>query len=300
MKKYYLLIVNTILISIMLIGCKVENPNLSYETNVSKQVAPLVSIQEDDYIDNNTEDKTLVFRDVFGQEYETIINTEIAENPYDNKAFSFNGYKLSYSASDYKLGIDVSHHQGKIDWDKVKADGYDFVILRIGYRGYGKTGSLNKDKLFETYYNEASEAGLEIGVYFFAQAINEAEAIEEAQFVLDILEERPLDLYVVYDPESILDDEARTDDVSGEQFTQNTLAFCNYISENSNYNSMIYANMLWEAFKLDLSQLKDFPIWYADYEALPQTPYMFVFWQYSNTGRVDGVNGDVDLDIWMK
>ena len=299
MKKIYLLLIGTILFSSLLIGCTSDNPNLSYEANnVSEEVTTLVSTQEDD-TDKTLEDNTLIFRDVFGQEYETTINPNIAENSYNNDAFSLDGYKLSYSEDDYVLGIDVSHHQGKIDWNKVKANGYEFAILRVGYRGYGKTGSLNKDKLFETYYKEASEAGLKIGVYFFAQAINEAEAIEEAEFVLDILEERPIDLYVVYDPESILDDEARTDDVSGEQFTKNTLAFCNYISENSDYKPMIYANMLWEAFMLDISQLKDFPIWYADYEALPQTPYMFDFWQYSNTGRVDGVSGDVDLDIWM-
>lgn len=105
-----------------------------------------------------------------------------------------------------------------------------------------------------------------------------------------------LQLPVVYDPESVLDDVARTDNVTGEQFTKNTRVFCDTISENG-YDSMIYSNMLWEAFEFDLSQLVDIPIWYADYEKLPQTPYRFVFWQYTNEGHISGIDGDIDLNI---
>ncbi|WP_242839210.1 glycoside hydrolase family 25 protein [Pseudobutyrivibrio sp. MD2005] len=243
-------------------------------------------------------EESLVFRDVFGEEYETIINPDVPANEYDSKAFSFDGQKVKFADSDYMLGVDVSHHQGDIDWNKVKEAGFDFAILRIGYRGYGQTGSLNADKMFETYYTQAREAGLQVGVYFFAQAINEDEAKEEAEFVLNILDGRELDLPVVYDPESILDDEARTDNVTGEQFTKNTKVFCEKISENG-YQPMIYANMLWEAFELDLSQLTEYPVWYADYEPVPQTPYNFQCWQYSNTSTVDGIEGEVDLDIWI-
>ena len=240
--------------------------------------------------------QSLIFRDVFGQEYEMEINLDIEPNTYKDSAFVHDGYKLSYVDGDYLLGIDVSHHQGNIDWNRVKAAGYDFAILRIGYRGYGKTGSLNADKMFAANYKQAKEAGLQIGVYFFAQAINEEEAKEEADFVLDLLDSRELDLPVVYDPESILDDESRTDDITGEQFTKNTKVFCQAISD-AGYEPMIYTNMLWEAFELDLSQLKEYPIWYADYEEVPQTPYDFDIWQYSEKGQVDGVAGIVDLDI---
>ncbi len=110
--------------------------------------------------------------------------------------------------------------------------------------------------------------------------------------------QRPLDLPVVYDPESILDDEARTDNVSGEQFTKNTRVFCERIEE-SGYRPMIYANMLWEAFELDLSELLDYPIWYADYESVPQSPYAFEIWQYTNEGQVPGVEGPCDINIWI-
>ena len=247
--------------------------------------------------DEKPDGDILRFRDVYGVGYETVINRDIPANPYNNDSFVHEGNKVKYLDRDYMLGVDVSHHQGNIDWEKVKADGYGFAILRIGYRGYG-TGSLNEDKEFENYYRGAKDAGLLVGAYFFSQAINEDEAKEEAIFVLDMLEGRPMDLPVVYDPESILDDESRTDNVTGEQFTKNTKVFCRTIEENG-YQPMIYSNMLWEAFELDLTQLAGYPMWYADYEDVPQTPYMFDIWQYSNEGSVSGVDGACDLDIYF-
>ena len=243
----------------------------------------------------------LHFRDVFGAEYQVEINKNVKPCQYDKDLFRHEGDKLFYDDETYDcaLGIDVSYHQGYIDWQQVKEQGFDFAFLRIAYRGYGQEGVLKTDTEFERNLQNAQGAGLSVGVYFFAQAINEQEAKEEADFVLSLLNQRHLELPVVYDPESILDDEARTDDVTGEQFTKNTEVFCNAIRE-AGYEPMIYSNMLWEAYKLDLEYLKDFPIWYADYEAKPQTPYDFTFWQYSNQGKVGGVSGNVDLDIWMK
>ncbi len=140
--------------------------------------------------------------------------------------------------------------------------------------------------------------GLDGGVCFFAQAVAEEEAVEEADFVLGLLDSIPLELPVVYDEETILDEVARTDDVSGEQFTKNALAFCDRIRE-AGYTPMVYCNMMWEAFEMDLAALQeaDIAVWYADYEPQPQTPYQFSFWQYANTGRIDGIGPAVDLDI---
>ena len=243
----------------------------------------------------------LNFRDVFGKEYQTPINEKIAANPYQKERFRHDGDRLFYDDDSYDcmLGVDVSEHQGQIDWPRVKAQGYDFAILRVGYRGYGAEGILKIDQEFDQNIRNAQAAGMKVGVYFFAQAINEQEAEEEANLVLQTIAPYSLELPVVYDPESILDDEARTDHVSGEQFTRNTKVFCEKIRE-AGYEPMIYSNMLWEAFELDLEKLSDYPIWYADYEPVPQTPYDFSFWQYSNEGHVDGIAGNVDLDIWMR
>lgn len=243
-------------------------------------------------------EETFVFRDVFGKEYKTVIDPRIPACRYDKTRFSRKGDRMTYDGEKTMLGVDVSHHQGKINWQKVKSAGYDFAVLRIAYRGYGKTGSLNADRMFEQYYRDAKAAGLKIGVYFFAQAINEEEAREEAEYVLSILDGRKLELPVVYDPESILDDEARTDDVSGAQFTANTQVFCATIKAGG-YAPMIYANMLWEAFELDLTKLAGISVWYADYEKLPQTPYDFAMWQYTNEGNVPGIKGKCDLNIWF-
>ncbi len=116
--------------------------------------------------------------------------------------------------------------------------------------------------------------------------------------MLEHLKGYELQLPVVYDPESILDAPARTDNVTGEQFTKNTEVFCRMVEE-AGYEAMIYSNMLWQAYKLDLAQLSAYPIWYADYEPYPRTPYQFEFWQYSNTGTVEGIPGDTDLDIQL-
>ena len=195
--------------------------------------------------------------------------------------FVKNENKISYEDKKYtsRLGVDVSVFQGDIDWEQVKATGYEFAILRIGYRGYGEEGTLNADEKFEQNLENARKAGIDVGVYFFSQAINEEEAKEEADFVLEHLKGQELQMPVVYDPEHILEDKARTDGVTGEQFTQNAKVFCKEIEE-AGYDAMIYSNMLWEAYELDLEKLLDYPVWYADYEELPQTPYRFSMWQY--------------------
>lgn len=249
---------------------------------------------------SHAQDGILQFVDAFGEKYEVEINPDIEMHDYDLTAFSHNGDLLSYTGEEYscRLGIDVSYHQGDIDWDAVKSAGYDFAFLRIGYRGYGTKGIIGLDERFHENIKEAQAAGMDVGVYFFAQAINEDEAIEEANFVIETLKDYDLQLPVVYDPESILHTEARTDDVTKEQFTKNAIAFCETISD-AGYEPMLYCNMLWEAYNLDLTQLSDYPIWYADYESLPQTPYHFDYWQYTNTGHVDGISGEVDLNIQL-
>lgn len=242
----------------------------------------------------------LNFVDVFGEEYQVEINPDVEKHKYDLEKFVHEGDRLTYTDDryEYRLGVDVSIHQGWIDWEKVKADGYEFAIIRVGYRGYGEKGLVCLDEKFDTNIQNAQAAGLDVGVYFFAQAINEEEAKEEAEFVLEHIAGYELQLPVVYDPESILDDEARTDDVSGEQFTKNTEVFCSMIEE-AGYQPMIYSNMLWEAYELNLEYLEEYPIWYADYEPFPQTPYHFDFWQYTNEGSVNGIEGRTDLNIQL-
>ena len=254
--RYIISYIYIIIFSVCLVGCgSSEKPKQeeSKGQNEKKVIADENPPQKEADI--------LKFVDVFGNSYEVEINPNIAKKKYQDTNFGRKGDKLFYKDDNFssRLGVDVSYHQGSIDWEKVKADGYDFAMIRIGYRGYGTEGTLNLDTSFHDNIKNAQNAGLDVGVYFFAQAINEEEALEEAEFVLEYLNGYQLQLPVVYDPESILDDEARTDDVTGEQFTKNTEVFCKRIQE-AGYDSMIYSNMLWEAYELDLEQLASYPI----------------------------------------
>ena len=245
--------------------------------------------------------KPFTFRDVYGKEYETTISPGFPKHPYVIENFIKDNGLMSYEDDKYIAvrGIDVSNKQHEIDWEKVKASGIEFVIIRLGFRGYGEAGDIHIDQSFKRNMEGAAANGIPIGVYFFAQAINEEEALEEADFVIENLEGYDISLPVVYDPESILKDTARTDNVSGEQFTKNAIAFCEAIKA-AGYEPMIYSNMLWEAFEFEMDKLTDYRFWYADYEDIPQTPYFFEFWQYSERGHIDGIKNAVDYDIWIK
>ncbi|MEE1113780.1 MAG: glycoside hydrolase family 25 protein, partial [Eubacterium sp.] len=155
---------------------------------------------------------------------------------------------------------------------------------------------LNLDPSFEINLKGAKKAGLEVGVYFFSQAVNEKEAVEEAEYVLKHLDGEKLDLEVVFDPEDVPDTSARTRNVTGAQFTRNAIAFCETIRE-AGYEPAVYGNLKWMTSVLDMAKLSDYPVWYAQYSLKPQSPYTFRYWQYSSTGHVPGVEGDVDLNI---
>ncbi len=286
--------------------------NKSLKENESEESGSEKS-ESDETADNKSEKtEVLSFVNAFEESFEVEINPDIQKHDYDFSYLSSSDTAGPVSGSNHKIreefltykddtyrsrmGIDVSYHQGNIDWQQVKETGIEFVFVRIGYRGYGEAGNIKADDNALSYIEGAKENGLDVGVYFYSQAINEEEAVEEAEFVLKQLNGMELELPIVYDPEHVLDDEARTDDVSGEQFTKNAVAFLNRIKE-SGYEPAIYANMLWEAFELDLTKLADYDIWYADYEPLPQTPYNFRYWQYSNTGNVSGIQGEVDLNL---
>lgn len=205
------------------------------------------------------------------------------------KYYTVNNKKASYA------GVDVSSHQKDIDWAKVKAAGVDFAMIRVGFRGYG-SGALVLDDYFEKNIQGALDAGIKVGVYFFSQAINEQEAEEEAALVLEQIKNYKITYPVVYDAEDISNDTARTDGLPGAQITSNCIAFCEKIKAGG-YTPMIYANKRWFLTRLDLTRLTDYDLWHAAYVDAPDTPYLFTMWQYTSTGKVDGIDGNVDLNI---
>lgn len=195
-------------------------------------------------------------------------------------------------------GIDVSSHQGEIDWAAAAGDGISFAILRIGNRGYSQ-GGLQADSSFETNLTGAQENGLLVGCYFFSQAVSVEEAQEEADFVLSILNGRSMDLPVVFDWEHIEGEaEARSNSVDSETVTACAVAFCDRIAE-AGYQTAVYCNGMLGYLHYDVAQLEGYDAWYAEYASWPSYAYAFDLWQYSNTGTVAGINGNVDLDLWF-
>lgn len=215
-------------------------------------------------------------------------NNFTADNTY--KYYSENGKSASLE------GIDISSYSGDVNWKKVKNSGADFVIVRIGGRGYGKEGALYTDDRALEYIEGAHDAGLKVGGYFFSQAINAEEAVEEADYVKSILGDIKLEFPVAYDWEIIKDEDARTDTVSAAEATNCARAFCDRIVEHG-YKTMIYSPSRELYFKYDLSRLADIDIWYCEYSDVPTFYYQFSMWQYSSTGKVEGIDADVDMNI---
>ncbi len=192
-------------------------------------------------------------------------------------------------------GIDVSSHQGDIDWNMVAQDGVEFAFIRVAYRGYGKEGKLLVDKQFEENIQGAKAAGIKVGVYIFSQAINEQELLEEANLVMEQIAPYTLECPVVYDVEMTGAD-GRMNAISVEERTNLTRLFCQTI-EAAGYKPMIYHNTQMGALMIDVAALEDYDKWYASYSDQMFYPYEYKIWQYSDKGRVQGIDGDVDLNI---
>jgi GH25 family lysozyme M1 (1,4-beta-N-acetylmuramidase) len=204
------------------------------------------------------------------------------------------GDYLSCTAGNAMLGIDVSVYQGQIDWQKVAAAGVEFVFVRLGYRGY-ETGLLHTDKRAVENLQGAKEAGLLVGAYFYSQAVNVMEAQEEARYALDVLGDFQLDLPLVYDWEYV-SETARAANVSKITLTECTIAFCEAV-KNAGCEPMIYFNSNQAKRQLDMEKLERYSWWLAMYNLENEMICKVDAWQYSYTGRVNGISTTVDLNL---
>ncbi len=202
---------------------------------------------------------------------------------------------VSYAGA-FTRGIDVSEHQLEIDWAAVAASGMaDFAFIRAGYRGYTQ-GQLYEDPYFRNNMEEAAANGIEIGVYFFSQAISEEEAVEEAEFLLDLIGSYQIDCPVVYDWEPMHLAEARTEGLDSETLTNCALAFCRTI-EAAGYTPMVYFYRHLGYHNYELGRLADYDFWVGAPGDAPDFYYVHSWWQYSYTASVPGIEGDVDLNL---
>ena len=197
-----------------------------------------------------------------------------------------------------RVAVDVSEYQETIDWAAVKTSGVQVAIIRAGFRGYGVEGNIKKDAYFDENMKGATEAGLEVGTYFFTEAVNYDEGVEEANTVLSMIKDYDVKQPIIIDTEKIEAEGVRANNISVEDRTQAILGFCETV-EKAGYTPMIYASTYWFVSALDLSKLGKYEFWLAAYDT-PQFPYHVEGWQYASDGSVPGINGNVDLNVWMR
>lgn len=210
--------------------------------------------------------------------------------------FAYDGDYLTCTAGNAVLGVDVSSHQGTVDWSQVKSAGFEFAMIRVGYRGYTQ-GSLSIDECAADNLSGAKAAGLQVGAYFFSQAISVEEARKEAKLCIEFLEDYSLDLPLVFDWEYV-SGSARTGNMDAETVTACALAFCETV-EAAGYEAMIYFNPHIAEEYLDLTQLTAYPFWLALYSDNMTYPYTFEMWQYTDSGSVPGIQGKADINLWI-
>ncbi len=197
------------------------------------------------------------------------------------------------------VGVDVSTYSEEIDWALAKAQGIDFAIIRVGGRGW-TSGSIYGDARAERYLRESRKAGLLRGVYFYSTAVNEHEAVEEAEYVLRVLGGRALELPVFYDTEFSGEyPEGRADGLSAWERTQNALAFCRTI-ESAGLRAGVYSGRWFFRSRLNTEALRGYPLWLAAYTedaTPPDFEENYRLWQFTDRGSVSGIRCGTDMDV---
>lgn len=233
-----------------------------------------------------------------GSEEWVLISPYLTKNTYDFTnlvsqsnimKYYENGKKISF------LGVDVSKYQDDVDFETLKSAGVDYVMIRVGARGYS-TGQITQDDNFIDNIERAKAAGLDVGVYFYSQAVSEEEAVEEANFVLGSIAGYEIDYPVAFLMEKISNDKARIDGLSKNDKTMVARAFLNTIKD-AGYMPMVYGTKEWLIKEVELSKLTEYDIWLSQNGDLPDYPYRFSMWQYTSTAEISGIEGYANLNI---
>ena len=286
-------------VSTIVLANKVSKTEVMEEPEPAEEAfIPIVNDRVYDFYDEGT---SILFDDPTYGEIWLPAFTNVPRHTYDYSGLVLEEGRYTYSEEENvvsRTGIDVSYHQGDIDWDQVASDGIDFAIIRVGYRGY-ESGLLNLDQKFHSYIKGALNAGLDVGVYFYSQAVSAEEAIEEANFVMEQIHGYDVRFPIVFDWEITESETSRTNNIAVHTVTECAAAFCDTISDGG-YIPMLYGSRKFALMKLDMSRLGTVDFWFAEYKDghnEPSYPYDFQIWQYASDGRVKGVNGDVDMNI---
>lgn len=270
------------------------------------------SVEEDDASDKEdtydeeveyteaTDGKHTLVTDYDGTSEWVVISPYLSKHNYDfSNLLSSNG-KMKYfedSRMVSSFGVDISKDNDYIDFVKLKKAGCDFVMIRVGARGY-ETGALSLDDYFKDNLKRATDADLDVGLYFLSEAINEAEAVEEANYIIDNIGEYEISYPIAFVMKYASNDKSRIDSVSKNNKSMIARAFLNTVKK-SGYKAILYGDKAWLIKHVDLSKLiSDFDIWYSEPGAsLPDFPYKFAMWQYDRKGTIDGISGYVNFNI---
>ncbi len=247
-------------------------------------------LYEDDISDDAEDLIAAIEEEAAAAEISRNASSGIIERPADPEKPGGEEYVSAHAGT---KGIDVSKHNGSIDWGAVKNSGIDFVIIRCGYRG-SSSGALVIDPMYTANINGAKNAGLNVGVYFFSQAVNEAEAVEEASMVLDLISPYSLQYPVYIDVEK---SRGRGDEISPDERTATIRAFLSTI-QSAGYVGGVYSNKIWFENRINVGSLLDYKIWLAQYMDVPTyTASRYDMWQYTSKGSVPGIAGNVDMNV---
>lgn len=233
-----------------------------------------------------------------GKEEWVLISQYLPKNTYDFTKLVLQSDIMKYYVDGEKksyFGLDVSKTQGYMDFNKMVKAGVDYVMIRVGARGYS-TGQLILDEYYADNIKAATDTSLHVGLYFSSQARTKEEAVEEANFVLNQIGTYKIDYPIVFEMETISNDSSRTDGLTKEERTNIAISFLDTI-RNAGYNSMLRGNKEWFLTKVDLSKLTDYDIWLMEEGDLPDYPYQFSMWQYNKNGTIEGVSTNVSFNI---
>ena len=267
------------------------------EENPSDASLPAAEISEAETDPAKDGRHTLVVDPAGGEEW-VLINPYYPKNSYDLTKFTAQNNLMRYyenGRTSSFVGVDLNEYNGEIDFEALKRYGIDYCMFRAGVRGY-ESGVILQDKLLEQNLQKAQEAGMRAGLYFSSQAINEEEAVEEALFCINFAQQYSLSYPIAYLLEDAIGATSRASVLRREERTLNTIAFCSTI-EAAGFVPMVYGTKYYLLKQVDLSRLSGYEIWYSDTSDLPDYPYQFAMWQYSQTASIPGLSGLADLNI---
>lgn len=265
----------------------------------TKEEEPVKDAPKEEVVeDPSTDGKHTLITYADGKEEWVLISPYLPKHEYDFTKLVCQSNLMKYYEDGKKVsyvGADISKYQDYVDFVKLKKAGIDYVMLRVGARGYG-SGQIMLDDYFTDNIKRATDAGLEVGVYFFSQAVTKEEAVEEANMVIENVKDYHITYPVAFDMEYIENDNSRIDGLSREEKTNIAKAFLDTVKA-AGYKTIVYGNKEWLIKRVDLSKLSGYDIWLSQPGDIPDYPYKFTMWQYSSTASIDGISGYANLNV---